>query len=86
VQVQERDAFRQALEAEGIGTNVHYPVPIHLQPACAPYGYRVGMLPVTERAAKHIVSLPMYPELTQEQIQLVIDAVKRHAAPRAARI
>ena len=65
VQVHERDQFRRALEREGIGTNIHYPTPIHLQPACAKYGYERGMLPVTEALASHIVSLPMYPELTE---------------------
>ncbi len=80
VQVPERDQFRKALEQEGIGTNIHYPIPLHLQPACAHYGYQAGMLPITEAAAGRIVSLPMYPELTEEQIQLVIDAVKRNIA------
>jgi len=84
VQVPERDQLRKALEQEGIGTNVHYPIPLHLQPACARYGYQSGMLPVTEAAASRIVSLPMYPELTQEQIQLVIDAVRRNSVPRAS--
>ncbi len=79
VQVPERDQFRQALEAEGIGTTIHYPTPIHLQPACAKYGFKQGMLPVTEALASRIVSLPMYPELSGEQMQLVIDAVKKHA-------
>lgn len=79
VQVPERDQFRKALESEGIGTTIHYPIPIHLQPACEPYGYSRGMLPVTEATAERIVSLPMYPELTEEQIQYVINAVKKHA-------
>jgi dTDP-4-amino-4,6-dideoxygalactose transaminase len=78
IQVPERDQFRKALEQDGIGTNIHYPTPIHLQPACAQYGYTHGMLPVTEALAPRIVSLPMYPELTQEQVQLVIDSVKKH--------
>ncbi|HLG65413.1 MAG TPA: DegT/DnrJ/EryC1/StrS family aminotransferase [Ktedonosporobacter sp.] len=84
VQVPERDQFRQALEQEGIGTNIHYPIPLHLQPACARYGYQTGMLPVTEAAASRIVSLPMYPELTEEQIQLVVDAVRRNIVPHAS--
>jgi dTDP-4-amino-4,6-dideoxygalactose transaminase len=78
VQVHERDQFRLALEQEGIGTNIHYPTPIHLQPACTKYGYERGMLPVTETLASRIVSLPMYPELTEEQLQLVVNAVKKH--------
>ena len=76
IQVHERDAFRQALEREGIATGIHYPTPIHLQPACSQYGYVRGMLPVTEAVTDHIVSLPMYPELTSEQTQKVVNAVK----------
>ncbi len=78
VQIPERNQFCQALEREGIGTAVHYPTPIHLQPACAKYGYKHGMLPVTEALASRIVSLPMYPELTEEQLHLVISTVKKH--------
>jgi dTDP-4-amino-4,6-dideoxygalactose transaminase len=77
IQVEQRDIFRKALEEAGIGTNVHYPVPIHLQPACADYGYTRGMLPVTEHAAERIVSLPMYPELTEKQLHLVVETVKQ---------
>lgn len=85
VQVRERDQFRGNLEQEGIGTNIHYPTPIHLQPACAKYGYKRGMLPITEEHASRIVSLPMYPELTEEQLQLVINAVKRHIVSNVSR-
>jgi dTDP-4-amino-4,6-dideoxygalactose transaminase len=77
VQVQERDQFRTLLEQEGIATGIHYPIPIHLQPACAWYGYTRGTLPVTEAVTERIVSLPMYPELTVEQIQRVVNAVKK---------
>ncbi|HEU5383083.1 MAG TPA: DegT/DnrJ/EryC1/StrS family aminotransferase [Ktedonobacteraceae bacterium] len=77
VEVHERDAFRQALEAEGIASGIHYPVPLHLQPACAEYGYQRGSFPVTERVAERIVSLPMYPELTAEQLARVVAAVKK---------
>jgi dTDP-4-amino-4,6-dideoxygalactose transaminase len=76
VQVQERDAFRKALEQEGIATGIHYPTPIHLQPACSQYGYVPGTLPVTEAVTSRIVSLPMYAELTTEQTQKVVNAVK----------
>jgi dTDP-4-amino-4,6-dideoxygalactose transaminase len=78
VQVQDRDTFRKALEQEGIATGIHYPTPIHLQPACAHYGYKRGMLPVTEAVTDRIVSLPMYPELTTEQTQRVVHTVKRN--------
>lgn len=85
VQVRERDQCRHNLEQEGIGTNIHYPTPIHLQPACAKYGYKRGMLPITEEYASRIVSLPMYPELTEEQLQLVINAVKKHVVSNVSR-
>jgi dTDP-4-amino-4,6-dideoxygalactose transaminase len=77
VQVQERDRFRQMLEQMGVATGVHYPLPLHLQAACAQYGYTRGMLPLTEAAAERIVSLPMYPELTAEQIETVTAAIKK---------
>ena len=77
VQVQERDRFRQMLEQDGIATGIHYPLPLHLQPACAQYGYTRGMLPVTEAAAERIVSLPMYPELSSWQIETIVTALKK---------
>ena len=78
IQVPQRDLFRSILQAESIGTNIHYPTPLHLQPACARYGYKPGMLPVTEALASRIVSLPMYPELTESQLQHVINTVKKY--------
>jgi len=86
VQVQERDHLRRMLEQDGISTNIHYPTPIHLQPACAKYGYKQGTLPVTEAVTQRIVSLPMYPELTTEQTQLVISAVKKHSPSYVSRV
>lgn len=77
VQVADRDRLRTALEREGILTGVHYPVPIHMQPACAYLGYRRGDLPLTEAAADRVLSLPIYPELTAEQVSAVVAAVKQ---------
>lgn len=77
IRVPERERFQAALTQQGIGTNIHYPIPIHLQSACAQYGYSAGMLPVTEALASDIISLPMYPELSEEQIELVVNAVKQ---------
>jgi dTDP-4-amino-4,6-dideoxygalactose transaminase len=71
-----RDALRQHLTERGIGTGVHYPVPIHLQEASAFLGYRQGDFPVTERLAGEVVSLPMYAELTDAQAETVAGAVK----------
>jgi dTDP-4-amino-4,6-dideoxygalactose transaminase len=83
VQVEGRDHFREVLQREGIATGIHYPIPIHLQAACAHYGYKVGSLPITEALTQRIVSLPMYPELTEEQIVRVTRAVRlaRELAP-----
>jgi dTDP-4-amino-4,6-dideoxygalactose transaminase len=86
VQVPQRDHLRMRLEQEGIGTNIHYPTPIHLQPACAKYGSGRGALPVTEAVSQRILSLPMYPELTDEQIQLVINAVKKTIASKVSTV
>src|SRR5207244_797138 len=65
-----RDALRAALQEAGIGTNIHYPVPIHLQPA---YRGRIAIgatgMAATERAAKEILSLPMYPQLADAQVE-----------------
>ncbi len=84
VQVAERDQFRKTLELEGVASAIHYPIPIHLQPACSQYGYMRGMLPVTEAVAERIVSLPMYAELTGEQMQVVIKAVKKSVVSKAS--
>ena len=71
-----RDPLRTFLAERGIGTQVHYPVPIHLQEAASFLGYRKGDLPVTERLSDEVVSLPMYAELTDAQIETVASAVK----------
>ncbi len=76
VQVCARNQFRAHLQEEGVMTGIHYPIPLHLQPACEQYGYRQGTLPITEAVAERIVSLPMYPELTTEQIRMVVSAIE----------
>lgn len=86
IQVQERDQFLKDLAQDGVGAAIHYPIPIHMQPACARYGYGPGMLPCTEQVTQHIVSLPMYPELTAEQVQFVIETVKKHARFRVSHL
>jgi dTDP-4-amino-4,6-dideoxygalactose transaminase len=70
-----RDDLRKYLADRGIGTGVHYPVPIHMQEASAFLGYRQGDLPVTERLAAEVLSLPMYAELTDTQVDTVAGAV-----------
>jgi dTDP-4-amino-4,6-dideoxygalactose transaminase len=71
-----RDALARALRARGIGTLIHYPIPLHLQPAFAWLGGRPGDLPVAETAASEVLSLPLYPELRDEQAQAVVEAVR----------
>jgi dTDP-4-amino-4,6-dideoxygalactose transaminase len=71
-----RDDLRKYLGERGIGTQIHYPVPIHLQQSAEFLGYRKGDLPVTERLASEVLSLPMYPELTDEQLDRVTTSVR----------
>jgi dTDP-4-amino-4,6-dideoxygalactose transaminase len=73
VRVQRRDAFREHLAAHGIATAVHYPVPLHLQPALRHLGYAPGTFPVTERLAGEIVSLPMHPFLEPSHVRYIAD-------------
>ena len=71
----QRDRLQQALQAQGIQTGIHYPIPVHLQPAYADLAHQVGDFPIAERVASEILSLPMYPELSKEQVGLVSAAV-----------
>jgi dTDP-4-amino-4,6-dideoxygalactose transaminase len=64
VRVSDRDLVQRELHASGVGTGIHYPIPVHLQPAWRDLGYERGDFPVSERAADQVLSLPMYPELT----------------------
>lgn len=72
----ERDELLKELERKGIGAGIHYPTPLHLQPAYAGLGYRVGDLKVTEAVAETCLSLPIFPEMTDEQQYQVVDAVR----------
>jgi dTDP-4-amino-4,6-dideoxygalactose transaminase len=71
VETERRDALREHLDARGIQTGIHYPIPIHLQQAYKELGYGVGDFPEAERLANSILSLPMFPELRREQIERV---------------
>lgn len=70
-----RDQVRHFLAERGIGTGVHYPIPVHLQAACRDLGYGAGDLPQTEQTAREVLSLPMYPELTDAQLRYVAEGV-----------
>jgi len=75
VQTSRRDALRRFLQDRGVQTGIHYPTPIHLQPAYADHAWKKGDFPVAEALAAQIVSLPMFPELRDEQIDLVCERI-----------
>jgi dTDP-4-amino-4,6-dideoxygalactose transaminase len=72
-----RDALQQALDAEGIQTGIHYPTPVHLLAAHKDLGYEKGDFPCSEEMANQVLSLPMYPELTDDQIMSVCEVIRR---------
>lgn len=75
VECEERDALRSCLDSQGIKTLIHYPVPVHLQEAYTDLGYKQGSLPVTEEAANRVLSLPLYPEMTEKEVEIVAKAI-----------
>ncbi len=77
IRTPQRDALKEKLLAAGVESGIHYPVPLHLQPMCQEYGYKKGQFPVTEKYAAEILSLPMFAELTEADVQRVCDAVKK---------
>ena len=79
VQTEARDALQKHLSAAGIQTGIHYPVPVHLQPAYRSLGHARGDFPEAERQAARVLSLPMFPELTDEQIARVAESVRSFA-------
>jgi len=85
IQVPDRGRIRAHLGHAGVATNIHYPVPVHLQPAYADLGYGRGDFPVSEAIAERLLSLPLYPELTRRKIDTIIAAVNDTAAQRLAR-
>ncbi len=80
IQTDNRDAVADKLKAKGIATALHYPIPLHLQKAYSAMELKEGNFPVTEKAAKRILSLPMFPELTEAQIDYVCSALKEAVA------
>lgn len=82
VQVDHREALKAHLAARGIGTAIHYPIPIHLQPAAAGLGYGKGDFPVCERQAERILTLPIHPGLAADDIRFVAQAVSEFFSSR----
>jgi dTDP-4-amino-4,6-dideoxygalactose transaminase len=75
VRTPDRAELQRALQSHGVQTGIHYPIPVHLQVAYSDLGYSVGDFPHTERAANEVLSLPMFPELTNSQVEFVAAAV-----------
>jgi dTDP-4-amino-4,6-dideoxygalactose transaminase len=80
IRCERRDALQAHLTARKIGTSIYYPLPLHLQPCFAYLGYREGQLPNAERAAREVLSLPVYPELSTAQQDEVIGAIREFYA------
>jgi len=79
VRTPDRATLQRTLQSNGIGSGIHYPVPVHLQPAYADDAYGAGDFPHAERAANEVLSLPMYPELSFTNVEMVVAAVKEQA-------
>lgn len=78
VQTKRRDALAQYLKEQGIDTRVHYPIPLHLQPAAKMLGFVLGDFPVAERMMKEMLSLPIYPELSNEEVNYIVYKIKEY--------
>jgi dTDP-4-amino-4,6-dideoxygalactose transaminase len=79
VRTEDRDGMGMHLKTAGIGTGIHYPIPLHLQKAYSSRNYKAGDFPVCEKVASEIISLPMFPQLTSQQQAVVIAEVLRYA-------
>ena len=77
IRMPQRDSLIAYLKQQGIECGIHYPIPLHLQPAYASLGFRKGQFPISEQLSSEIVSIPIYPELTNEQRQYIVDLIKK---------
>lgn len=80
LQVANRDEFQEQLNQGGIGTSVYYPQPLHLAEPCRELGYVEGDFPITEKASRETLAIPIYPEMTAEQIDFVLEMIKKSIA------
>ena len=80
VRVPQRDVFKEALQEQGVGSMIYYPVSLHQQKAFAHLGYDDSEFPVTRKAQEEVLSLPMFPELTNEQVDEICEKVKSYVA------
>jgi dTDP-4-amino-4,6-dideoxygalactose transaminase len=85
VRVRDRETVRALLHRAGISTNIHYPVPVHLQPAHADLGYKAGDFPVAEAFARETLSLPLYPELPAGDVGKIVRTMNALAAGERAK-
>ena len=79
VRTADRQSLQRTLQANGVATGIHYPIPVHLQPAYSDLGYKAGQFPESERAANQVLSLPMYPELSRTKLEMVAAAIRQEA-------
>jgi dTDP-4-amino-4,6-dideoxygalactose transaminase len=77
VLIPNRDKVMEAMKAQGIGVLIHYPISLHLQEAYADLGYKKGAFPVAEKIADQVISLPMFPHMTREQVEVVAAALQK---------
>ncbi|MDH4065008.1 MAG: DegT/DnrJ/EryC1/StrS family aminotransferase, partial [Acidobacteriota bacterium] len=82
IRVPDRDGLKTHLDAVGVGTEIYYPVPFHLQRCFAALGHQKGDFPHAEQAAAEVLALPVYPELTPDQQQYVVDQIAAYYLPR----
>jgi dTDP-4-amino-4,6-dideoxygalactose transaminase len=79
VRTADRQSLQRTMQANGVATGIHYPIPVHLQPAYSDLGYKAGQFPESERAANEVLSLPMYPELSRTKLEMVAAAIRQEA-------